>query len=294
MKANISRTASFLIILAVYAVAFAAGFAVYRIFKNTSPLLSVFLADVTATLIVWAAGVIAGNSSVYDPYWSIAPLGVLALWLDSIGFVIFPSDILFIIVILIWSARLTGNWAKRWKGIAHEDWRYAMYKDKSPKLWILTNLLGINLMPTILVFAAMIPVGFGLASGGNITPITGMGAAIAVWGVMLEFFADLQMDAFRKREGSEAGFIDEGLWAQSRHPNYFGEISFWWGVWIMQMGLAPSVWYTVAAPILITLLFVFISIPMMEKHILSTRPDYAKYKSEVPMLVFFLRRKSGD
>ncbi|MCJ7471990.1 MAG: DUF1295 domain-containing protein, partial [Actinobacteria bacterium] len=77
----------------------------------------------------------------------------------------------------------------------------------------------------------------------------------------------------------------------SRHPNYLGEVSFWWGLWLMQMFVAPHAWATVAGPILITLLFIFVSIPMMEKHILSSKPAYRRYQKQVSVLKLMPRKR---
>jgi len=295
------RTVSFLIVLAVYLAAFFAGFFALILFKRFSIhiLVSFFLADIIATLVVWISGIIFNNSSVYDPYWSVAPVVIIFSW-AAIKQVSFSStDILIFAAIILWSIRLTYNWAIRWKGLGHQDWRYVMLKAKSPKMWFLTNLAGINLVPTIIVYLAMVPVYYGLGTtlNGGISAITVAGFAICISAVFIQAISDMQMDNFRKtialgkNTGNAASHIDSGLWRYSRHPNYFGEVLFWWGIWIIQAGTVPKMWFTVAGPILVTLLFIFISIPMMEKYIMSSRPSYAGYKKKVSILVPWFRFK---
>ncbi|MCJ7665887.1 MAG: DUF1295 domain-containing protein, partial [Actinobacteria bacterium] len=112
-------------------------------------LTSTLLADIAATLVVWGFGILFANSSIYDPYWSVAPLIILSYWIIIREVSFSVIDILFMAAIAIWGIRLTLNWAIRWKGLHHQDWRYTMLKEKSPRLWFLINLFGINLMPTV-------------------------------------------------------------------------------------------------------------------------------------------------
>ena len=85
--------------------------------------------------------------------------------------------------------------------------------------------------------------------------------------------------------------IDEGLWRISRHPNYFGEVTVWWGLYIMLFGLTYQFDLYILAPLSMTLLFVFISIPMLEKKILKTRPEYKLYQEQVSMLIPYVRKQ---
>ena len=286
-----SRTKSFFIILAIYLIAFALGFLVFWLSSGMHILVSTLLADIAATLLVWGSGLLFANSSTYDAYWSVAPLAIISLWIviKQISFSV--TDILFITAIVIWGIRLTVNWATRWKGLHHQDWRYTMLKDKSPRFWFFTNLVGINLMPTFIVFIALLPVLYGLGEIKPLSIITGFGFAICIYAVVIQAISDRQLDLFKKDVSNRNKYIDQGLWKYSRHPNYLGEISFWWGIWLMQMGIVPQKWFTVAGPILVTLLFVFISIPMMERHILASKPSYNQYKKQVSALKFMPRKR---
>jgi steroid 5-alpha reductase family enzyme len=79
--------------------------------------------------------------------------------------------------------------------------------------------------------------------------------------------------------------MDVGLWSRSRHPNYLGEIATWWGLWLLGLAAGFEWWWTVAGALGITLMFVFASIPMMEKRLLRMRPEYASYRAKTPMLL---------
>jgi len=108
-----NRTASFLIILAVYILAFFVGLLVFKLSSNMHVLVSTFLADIAATLIVWGFGILFKNSSIYDPYWSLAPVIILPCWIIIKGISFSITDILFLVAIVVWGIRLTLNWARR-------------------------------------------------------------------------------------------------------------------------------------------------------------------------------------
>lgn len=289
------RLGAFLTVLIVYLLAFLGFFLIHFLTFRGSYLLSALWGDLTATIIVWFFGLIYKNSSLYDPYWSVAPLVIVPFWLISRGGPPAVTDLLILMVLFAWGIRLTLNWAVRWSGIRHQDWRYTMLKGKSPRLWFLTNLMGINMMPTILVFLALVPVYTALFFPGDANyTLLGLGFLTCLAAMGIQLVADRQMDSFKSRLTDKGEYIDEGIWRYSRHPNYFGEILFWWGLWIMQMAVNHAFWYTVIGPILMSLLFVFVSIPMMEKHILSTRPGYAKYQQEVTILVPWFRNAKEE
>ncbi len=280
MKKTPSRSISILIVAAVYLVSFLVAIILYRRMVGMHPLWAMFLADAAATLLVWAAGVMLGNSSVYDPYWSVAPLPIAISWaIGQVG----SGKCFFLTVLLVWGVRLTANWARRWQGLEHQDWRYTMYRTRVPRLWPVINLFGIHLMPTVLVYLAMIPVFFGMSANAPTNSLTWMGALLSFGAVWLAHAADRQLDDYQRLPSPKPP-IAQGLWLICRHPNYLGEILFWWGLWIMQISLAPMVW-TLIGPLMITLLFVFVSIPMMERHLTDHRPEYVRVIEGVPMLL---------
>jgi steroid 5-alpha reductase family enzyme len=120
-----------------------------------------------------------------------------------------------------------------------------------------------------------------------------IGLVIMILSATLQFIADAQMRAFKKRNLNKKECIEEGLWKYSRHPNYFGEVMVWWGLYLIYFGSTQSINLYLLAPLAMTSLFIFISIPMMEKKILRTRPEYEGYQDRVSMLIP-LPRKEKD
>jgi steroid 5-alpha reductase family enzyme len=82
----------------------------------------------------------------------------------------------------------------------------------------------------------------------------------------------------------------EGLWAYSRHPNYFGEVTFWWGLFFFALAADTDYWWTIIGPAAITVLFTFISIPMMDKRNLARRPGYEERIKNIPALIPWFRK----
>ena len=137
-------------------------------------------------------------------------------------------------------------------------------------------------MPTVLVFAAMLP-GFGLYDGISATSLlTWFGFAICLTAATIQLIADTQIHRFRDTHPGQ--YCDTGLWKHGRHPNYFGEITMWWGVWVMYASLHGMDWL-ILGPMAMTALFLFISIPMMERRQLQNKSGYAEYRKKTRMLI---------
>ena len=155
-----SKAESILRVFVAYVVAFGAGAAWLYLGPDTDHLwLDGLIADLVATLVVFAASRLHRNSSFYDAYWSVLPV-LLALYWWQAGPL--PADDLrawlVLGVIALWSIRLTGNWIYAFPGLHHEDWRYPMLRDKAGRAEALVDLMGIHVFPTLQVFLAMVPV----------------------------------------------------------------------------------------------------------------------------------------
>lgn len=289
-KGIYNKKASLLIVFITYLVAFILAAVVFLLYKELGVLIATLIADIAATIIVWGTGLIFKNASLYDPYWSIVPVFVIPFWVIIKPTPVGILDIFLIIAISLWGIRLTINWIIGWRGLRHQDWRYTMLKKKNPDIWFITNFGGINMMPTLIVFLGMIPAYYMIQMPQQINVISTIGFVLCLTATTLQFFADIQMAVFRKNNRNSETCMTNGLWKYSRHPNYLGEITLWWGIWLMMVGISAEYWVTIIGPICITILFVFISIPMMEKYLMNKRPLYKEYKEKVPMLLPGLKR----
>ena len=277
-----------MIILVIYLLAFAVG--ALLALRLNGMMLKLFVFDLAATVVVFVFSVLLHNSSVYDAYWSFAPM-IMVIWLFAAEKAWSGMHIVFLVIFLAWSVRLTANWIVVFTGFSYEDWRYRKYRDETPRLlWPIVNFCGIHLMPTLVVFAAMLPLFVIVRTPMNILSLPGM--AVMVFGILMEFFADRQMHAFLE-SGRKGEVCDIGLWRYSRHPNYLGEISFWLGVYLAMLPLSVTHWTYGIGFLLIAVMFNVVSIPLMEKRQLARRPAYREYQKSTSRLLL-LPRENAD
>ena len=148
------------------------------------------------------------------------------------------------------------------------------------------SFLGLHLMPTLMVFAGCLSLYPALVTGGAPAGVLDEAALTVTAGaIWLEAAADQQLRRF-VTSGPEPGVIlDQGLWKVSRHPNYFGEMSFWWGLYLFGLAADPSWWWTFVGPLAITLMFRFISLPMIEKRMVERRPGFADHAQRTSLVI---------
>jgi len=274
-----SKSKSILVITVIYVLAAALGVAVYM----ALPFLfwiRLLIADVAATIFVFVFSVIFKNASVYDPYWSIQPIVIIAGYALTSN--ITPATLLLIISIVYWGIRLTGNWAYVFGGLNHQDWRYTKFEKETGRLYPFINFTGIHMVPTLIVYLTTLPAVFVIRQElrANIGSFIGM--VVCVGAATLQLVADTQMQKYRK--SGQHGLIRTGLWKYARHPNYLGEILMWWGIAIQAVSVMPSHWWLGAGALANTILFFSVSIPLADKR-QSAKPGYAEYKAGTRMLL---------
>jgi len=282
-------------IVIAYLVTGAAAILIGNFVGGWHPILVVAVADLAATMVIFGFSVYHDNSSVYDAFWSLAPIMIVFYWLSLGRISVADNQLRQAVVmglVLCWALRLTLNWAVRWRGLDHEDWRCVEFREKHGKAYWVISFFGIHLMPTFLVFLGCLPLVPTLLepiktfSTLDIIAVLVTGAAI--W---IEYRADLDITRFKRSERDAGELLQSGLWSLSRHPNYFGEILFWWGIYAFGYAANSGYWWTVIGPLSITFLFIFISIPMIEKRMLTRKPAYAAYMKTTSMLIPWPRSK---
>jgi steroid 5-alpha reductase family enzyme len=166
-----------------------------------------------------------------------------------------------------------------------EDWRYRYFRSSAGKWFWFIELTGIELIPTIMVFLGCLSLYPALAAAGNPFGILDViGILVTAGAILLEAIADEQLKNFTRGNRRPGEIMAQGLWAYTRHPNYLGEVTFWWGLFFFSLAAGAGYWWTIAGPLAITLLFTTISIPMMDKRNLARRPAYEEHRKRVPAL----------
>jgi steroid 5-alpha reductase family enzyme len=132
------------------------------------------------------------------------------------------------------------------------------------------------MMPTLLVYLGCLALYPALVVHTRPFGVLDVAAILissaAIW---IEARADQELWQFRTTTQQPGAIIQTGLWKYSRHPNYLGEMAFWWGLYLFALAAAPRQYgWTVLGPISITCLFLCVSIPMIERRMLERRPEY--------------------
>lgn len=282
---NMSLRSSRVLVTFIYILLIGVGSYLTIYLPESDKMLKLLIIDVILTILIFLQSAILKNASMYDIYWSALPFFFMFYWLFEFNVeVLNYRMILTILMVSIWSWRLTYNWYRGWKGIKQEDWRYGNLRSKTGVFYPFVNFLGIHLFPTILVFIASMPMESIFSSSAEISSLDIGGACVMALGIIFELTADNQMHKFKSDPANKGRFIDTGIWRYSRHPNYLGEILFWWGLYIISIDAgAPD--YFIVGPILMSLLFIGISIPMMEKRLLKNYDNYEEYKKKTSVLL---------
>ena len=292
-----------IILLFIYITAFAVGVFIGNSYMEFSLLGKSAMIVLSAVIVIWLFSFIADNSSVFDPYWSVAPVFFTVYYLISVkGFsFISPGSwftmvriALILILVTFWGVRLTYNFFRGWKGLKHEDWRYVNFRKKTGVMYWTVSFLGIQLFPAFMVFLGCLSIWVTVsvdARSMNLLDVAGfLVTGMAIW---LEMRADKELHNFIRQNPDRGKTITTKLWSISRHPNYLGEISFWWGLYFFALAADPSYWWVIIGPLAMTLMFVFISIPMIEKKLMESKSGYGEYRKRVPMLLPFRFKRVG-
>ena len=286
-----------IIILLSYIIAFGIGLFSYLtlddsdILKNSDidekyrQLIIIFISNVISTIIIWFIGVLINTASTYDPYWSVqTPVIFICLLIKHGNLNV--GNLIYLELILFWAIRLTYNYTKTFHDITYIDWRYNQIRESTGKFYQIVNLLGICLVPTIIVYAASIPSFLYVMDDLNLEYIQFIGFIIILASVLIEMKADIDIHEFKKIRSSRNEIIRIGLWKYSRHPNYFGEICFWYGVAFVYIFCDfTKKWYYIFGAILNNALFLGISIPLAEKNLRKYKEGYDEYKKNTSMLI---------
>lgn len=279
------KSKGLLILLFSYIIAFVIGLLTFIILEDKLHIMvNLLISNVVSTIVIWIIGIFFKSASVYDPYWSIqTPVIYLCLLIKYKNFNL--GNILFFLAILFWAIRLTYNFIKGFNDISYIDWRYKKIKETTESFYQIVSLLGIHLVPTLVVFFASIPSFYYVIFNNGFSFINLIGIAIMILGTLLELVSDKNMHEFKKNRTSNKEIINVGLWKYSRHPNYLGEILFWYGVALTYILSNTSHYYIVLGAILNTLLFLFISIPLAENNLRKYKENYNEYKDNTRMLL---------
>tara|TARA_A100000164_G_scaffold222496_1_gene197344 strand:- start:608 stop:1486 length:879 start_codon:yes stop_codon:yes gene_type:complete len=274
----------------IYAFALMFSYFLSQFFSSNHIWLDIVVAHLTATFVIFSFSLIFKNSSLYDPFWSVMPFFIFLFLVFNVQVEESSTSRLILIGIPItyYAIRLTWNWAKGWEGLNDEDFRYVnLYATFGHFKWFI-NLFGIHLFPTFIVNVCLFPLYYAISINSEpLNFIDYFFCIFTILAVILEHVSDEQMHKFRANKQNIAKTMNKGLWKYSRHPNYLGEILFWFGIFGFSLSQSFENWWLIIFPISMLFMFILSSIPMMDKRSLEKRKDYFEYMKKTPPLLPF-------
>jgi len=187
-------------------------------------------------------------------------------------------------MILLWGVRLAVHIAGRNKGKG-EDFRYAQWRKTWGKSQWWRSFFQVFALQGVIMWLVSMPVILILSQQNTPLGIIDY-AGIALWlfGFFFEAVSDHQLNQFKRNPANTGRIIQSGLWQYSRHPNYFGEITMWWGIFLLALQMDGWYW-AVISPVLITWLISGVSgVPLLEKKY-QDNPEFKAYAERVPVLI---------
>ena len=280
-----SRGTSLAYLTGVYVIAVAVAWGTFNA-VGLSPMLAMIVGLLTSMLVCFAATLHVNNGSVFDAYWSVLP-PVAAFYFVSIA----PLDVdgtrqlAVLVVVIAWAVRLTANWARSFPGLHHEDFRYVSLYESTPLPRWMTQLVLVDFFPAMQVALGCLALYPALSiPGAGFSNLDTLALFVGLAATLIELVADEQMRAF-VRTAPPGAHMDRGLWRYSRHPNYFGELLFWFSLWLFAVAAAPEFWWTIIGALAMLLMFVFASIPMMDNRSVERRPGFLEYQKRTSSLI---------
>lgn len=227
-----------------------------------------------AFTLVWGLSLRLRDASIADPFWGPAFLllgGAYAVFAGSLQ----ARGVLTMALLGAWALRLGIHLLSRNRRHG-EDPRYAAMRERRGAAFPLWSLVGVFWLQAGLLWIVAMPILAAVTSRAPLGLVDGIGAVVAVLGLGLEAAADAQLSRFRADPTSAGGVLDTGLWRFSRHPNYFGDALFWWGMGIVALG--DGAWWALVGPAVMTWLLVKVSgVTLLEEGLRRNRPGYDAY-----------------
>lgn len=228
---------------------------------------------------------LARRNDIADVAWGIG--FIVVVWLSYLFGNQSVNLLIATVCVTFWGLRLATHIYTR-NARKKEDYRYAQWRLEWGSWFIVRSYLQVYLLQGMFMFLVISPV-LWLASNSYTFDWSWyhtLGMVVWIVGFIFEAVGDYQLRVFMKNPDNKGRIMRYGLWSRTRHPNYFGEVTLWWGIWLITLGTTFNVW-SLVGPLTITYLILFVSgIPMLEKKYEGNK-EFEDYKRSTP--AFFPR-----
>ena len=245
-------------------------------------------------ILLWLLSLWLKDSSIVDIFWGTG--FVIAGWvyfsLTKDGFL--ARKLLIAVITTIWGLRLSIHIFIRNAGKG-EDFRYRKWRGEAGSAWWWRSFFKVFLLQGILMWIISAPL-----LGAQISPLPAkltwldyLGALTWLVGFFFEAVGDWQLARFKANPANKGKLLTTGLWRYTRHPNYFGDATQWWGFYLI--ATAAGGWYTIFSPVVMTFFLRQVSgVAMLEKTLKNTKPGFQEYVETTNAFIpWFPRKKNG-
>lgn len=233
-------------------------------------------------LAVWAVSVTIRDASIVDTVWGLGFVMIASVgffYADGLGARRAPVTAL----VAVWGLRLAMHLLVRNWGNG-EDYRYqAMRRRWGPRFPVI-SLVTVFALQGVIMWTVSLPVQAAQVASDELGWTDVLGACVWAFGLFFEATGDQQLRRFSSDPGNKGKVMDRGLWRYTRHPNYFGDATLWWGLGIIAAG--TGAWWSLVGPLAMTVFLLRVSgVPLLERRLKRTRPGYAEYAARTSAFV---------
>ena len=250
--------------------------------------------------VIWIIGLFQGNHSMMDGYYGFGY--VIPVWIAyaATGAASATAAVLLVLTSLH-GCRLGFYLSKRWLGYRRTtggDQRYLGFAQKYAWGYWWKSFF-IVMEPQALIIAAIgLPSVWGILAArsphGPLNAIGCFGVLVFGIGCYFEVVADGQLQAFKADPNNKGRYLQTGVWTYTRHPNYFGNATVWWGIWLVAVAGNPAIWWTIVAPIMNTVMLTSLFGRALQDSLMGVRPEYQKLMRETNSFLPLPRTRPGS
>jgi steroid 5-alpha reductase family enzyme len=235
------------------------------------------LVVLVAVTLVWGLSLLLRDAGIADVFWGTG-FAILAVFYAASFDGASSRTALVVGMALVWGMRLSIHIYRRGRGKS-EDPRYAAWREAAGDSFWWRSYFTVFLLQGCLMWVISAPLAVAEASAIPSALTFWDLSGLAVWlaGFLFETVGDAQLSAFKADPANRGKVLDTGLWAWTRHPNYFGDALVWWGFFLVSLSVPGGAW-TIFSPVLMTFLLVRVSgVSLLEKGLKESKPGYADY-----------------
>jgi steroid 5-alpha reductase family enzyme len=246
-------------------------------------------------MVFWfLVSIIRKRNDIVDMAWGIGFI-YLAVFLNYFSLNFTLQNQIILLLITLWGVRLVVHLLPRQLN-SKEDYRYVEWRKKWGKAFYLKSFLIVFMVQGIFMLLISLPI---IAASANnqisLVPINAIGIIVWLVGFYFETIGDRQLAKFKRDKSNKDKILSSGLWKYTRHPNYFGEVVMWWGIFLVAFYGTAWSWVSVIGPITITILILYVSgIPLLERHYKDNK-EFEKYKEKTNKFIpWFPKKERGE